>query len=325
MEQCILSEAESIYYDEKFIKSFENNIKETIKKFNLINKDDKLLLAVSGGKDSTVMVYVMKKLGYDFECVTVDAHIGCYTEENLNNIRKMCQVHNLKLHEISFRDEVGASLCFIRDTLKENGHDLKSCTVCGVIRRYLLNRKARELGASKLVLGHNMDDEAQAVFMNLLKNKTDLCARMGPINGVVRDKRFVPRIKPLYLSYEKDIMTYSKMMNFPVHYGKCPCSVEGFRNSIKDFLNDIEADISEVKKNIVMKFLEVLPKLREKYKTHEKINLCEKCGEASADNLCRVCKLLDEFKSSLSEPQPHRSTDASKFHEQYSQVLTART
>ena len=321
MESCQINLGnEKIVYDEKFANSFENKVKETIEKFDLVNKDDKLLLAVSGGKDSTVMVYIMKKLGYQFECVTVDAHIGCYTEENLRNIRQMCTAHNVKLHEIEFRKEVGASLCFIRDTLQANGHDLKSCTVCGVIRRYLLNRKSRELGATKLVLGHNMDDEAQGILMNLLKNKVHLCARSGPMNGVIKDSRFVARIKPLYLTSEKDVIKYSKMMNFPVHYGKCPCSTEGFRNSIKDFLNELEDRIIDVKKNIVMTFLEKLPGLREKYKSNDLPSLCEKCGEASLDKLCRVCSLLDEFKAALSEPQLQSSTETSTFLEQHSLI-----
>lgn len=326
MESGIVNlQNEKIIYDEEFAISFENKVKETIEKFNLVNQEDKLLLAVSGGKDSTVMVYVMKKLGYNFECVTVDAHIGCYTEENLRNIRKMCSSHDVKLHEIEFRKEVGASLCFIRDTLQANGHDLKSCTVCGVIRRYLLNRKARELGATKLVLGHNMDDEAQGILMNLLKNKVHLCARSGPINGVIKDSRFVCRIKPLYLTAEKEVIKYSKMMNFPVHYGKCPCSTEGFRNSIKDFLNELEQRIPDVKKNIVAKFLEHLPSLREKYKSNELPSLCEKCGEASLDKLCRVCSLLDEFKTALSEPQSQHSTENAKFLSQHSLIQVAQT
>lgn len=326
MESCTINkDSEKIIYDGEFANFFENRVKETIEKFSLVNKEDKLLLAVSGGKDSTVMVYVMKKLGYDFECVTVDAHIGCYTEENLKNIRKMCQMHDVKLHEIEFRKEVGASLCFIRDTLQENGHDLKSCTVCGVIRRYLLNRKSRELGATKLVLGHNMDDEAQGILMNLLKNKVHLSARSGPINGVIKDSRFVSRIKPLYLTPEKDVVKYSKMMNFPVHYGKCPCSVEGFRNSIKDFLNELEIEIPEVKKNILLKFLERLPSLREKFKTNKLPPLCEKCGEASVEKLCRVCSLLDEFKHALLEPQAHHLTSSAKFLSQHSLALEAQT
>jgi len=299
-QECVVQRIETLEKDQAFIDLFEQRVKSTIKQFNLFNNNDKILVAVSGGKDSTVVIYLMKKLGYDVEAVTVDAHIGCYTQKNLENIRELCKSLNVKLHEISFRKVFGASLCYIRDALKEAGHDYKSCTVCGVLRRYLLNRKAKELGATKLVMGHNQDDEAQAFLMNLLKNRTYLSARTGPENGIIEDEKFVKRVKPLFFTSEEDVIKYSKMMQFPVKYGKCPCSVEGFRNHIKDALNDYEKINPNVKKNIVAYFLKMLPKLRQKFHTTEKPNSCELCAEPCADKMCRTCQLITTFRASQS-------------------------
>ncbi len=278
--------------DERFVDQIEQRVKHTIEQYNLLSSQDKILVAVSGGKDSTMVLHLLQKFGHAVEAVTVDAHIGCYTQQNLENIRAVCQKLSVPLHEIPFRKVFGASLCYIRDYLKERGHNYKSCTVCGVLRRYLLNRKARELKATKLVLGHNLDDEAQVVVMNLMKNRPELNARLGPKIAQMSDARFVPRVKPLYFIREDEVVRYSKLMQFPVKYGKCPCSAEGFRNAVRDFLNEYEQHKQGIKENIVTMFLRQRDQLQKQY-TSEKPTYCVQCDEPASDSLCRACKLLN--------------------------------
>ncbi len=289
IEQMISAEGE------EFIRYFESKVKQTIDENRLLSSEDNILVAVSGGKDSTAVLYLLKKFGYNAEAVTVDAHIGCYTQKNLENIRSVCNVLDVKLHEIPFRKVFGASLCYIRDSLKEKGLNLKSCTVCGVLRRYLLNKKARELKATKLVTGHNLDDEAQALMMNVLKNKLEMCARTGPLSGLIEGSFFVQRAKPLFFAKEKEVERYSKLMNFPVQYGKCPCSIEGFRNQIKDFLNIYEYRNPDIKVNIINYFLEIAPKIKERFKAEESPALCSNCGEPCKDTNCRTCQILSNL------------------------------
>ncbi|MBI2564551.1 TIGR00269 family protein [Candidatus Woesearchaeota archaeon] len=300
---CTTNSVQTLPKNLLFIEQFEQKVKQTIKRFSMFKPDDKILVAVSGGKDSTAVLYTLKKFGYKFEAVTVDAHIGCYTEQNLKNIRKHCQNLGIILHEIPFRKVFGASLCFIKDTLSQKGFNLKSCTVCGVLRRYILNKKAREIGATKLVTGHNLDDESQAFFMNLMKNKLDLCARSGPVNGMSKHKNLVQRVKPLYLTREEDIVKYSKMMQFPVYYGKCPCSVEGFRNSIKDGLNNVEEKFPKAKENIINYFLNIRDKLQKNYALNKAPDECIHCGEPCSSEICRACKILVDFKIMAEAPE----------------------
>jgi uncharacterized protein (TIGR00269 family) len=287
--------------DEQFVVQFEQRVQDTISRYDLLSPTDKILVAVSGGKDSTAVLHVLHKLGYPVEAVTVDAHIGCYTQQNLENIRAVCAKLRVPLHEIPFRKVFGASLCYIRDYLKERGHNYKSCTVCGVLRRYLLNRKARELKATKLVLGHNLDDEAQVILMNLLKNRPELNARLGPRTHELKDDRFVARVKPLYLIREDEVVRYSKLMAFPVKYGKCPCSAEGFRNAVRDFLNEYERMRPGVKENIVRVFLEQRAQLQERF-ANAQLSCCLECDEPARDRLCRACALLALVREPL-EPE----------------------
>jgi uncharacterized protein (TIGR00269 family) len=293
--------------DVKFVQGFENRVKETIERHRLLSMNDRILVAVSGGKDSTAVLHVLHKLGYPVQAVTVDAHIGCYTQQNLENIRAVCKKIGVVLHEIPFRKDFGASLCYIRDYLKERGHNYKSCTVCGVLRKHLLNRKARELRATRLVLGHNLDDEAQVILMNLFKNRPDLNARLGPKTSL-DDSRFVTRVKPLYFIREDEVVRYSKLMQFPVKYGKCPCSVEGFRHAVRSFLDEQEASVRGIKENIVKVFLENRENLRNAFAAR-KISFCAQCDEPATGTMCRACELL----SLLHEPLESGKLSAAQF------------
>lgn len=282
--------------DKEFVKKFEQKVRNTIKKFNLISPKDKILVAVSGGKDSTTVLYLLKKFGYKAEAITVDVLIGNYTKKNLENITDFCKEQDIKLHVISFREKFGYSLCYIQSLLKQRGLNLRSCTVCGVLRRHLVNKFVRKIGADKVATGHNADDEAQAYLMNLLKNKQEMNARLGPMPGLIKDEKFVPRIKPLYLVTEKEVERYSKIMGFPVKYGRCPCAHDAYRNYVRNFLDEYEKIDSDVKLNVVNHFLEELPKLKKKFMTRKKVNVCSSCKEPSKGKVCRTCQLLAHMK-----------------------------
>jgi uncharacterized protein (TIGR00269 family) len=281
----------------KFLLKIESTVKNTIRDYSLISKNDKVLVAVSGGKDSTVLLYILKKMGYKIEALTINSFIGNYSKESLENITKFCEDLGVKLHNVSLRDEFGYSLCYIRSILNSKGFNIKSCTICGVLRRYLLNKYARKLGATKLVLGHNLDDEAQVIMMNFIRGDVPVSARLGPMTGVIKNKKFVPRIKPLYLVREKDIAEYSKIMKFPVKYGECPCSADSLRRSMKSVFNELEKEDPDVREKIVHSFLKTLPKLKKLYKNEDEIAYCSNCGEPTQKQMCKTCQILQNIKS----------------------------
>jgi len=279
-----------------YIKNFENNVKKTIIQFSLLSKKDIVLVAVSGGKDSTTVLYILKKLGYNIEAITINALIGSYSKNNLENIQLFCKEHNIKLHVISFKKEFGYSLCNIKSILQSKGIKLKSCALCGVLKRYLLNKYTRKLKATKLVTGHNLDDVAQSILMNFLRNQLELSSRIGPITGLMKDKKFVMRVKPLYLISEKDIEQYSKIHNFPIKYERCPCASDAYRNTVRKLLNEYEDRYSGTKSKIVMWYLKNLDKIKKYYLTEDKINYCNNCGEPSKRDVCMACLIIKKIK-----------------------------
>jgi len=279
-----------------FIKKFESGISKLIITFHLLTKKDKILVAVSGGKDSTTILYVLKKLGFPVEAITIDASIGNYSKHNLENIRNFCKNQKIMLHIVSFRKEFGYSLCYIRDLLKSKGIQWNSCTLCGVLKRYLLNKYTRKLKATKLVTGHNMDDVAQSIMMNFLRNQLEMSSRLGPITGIINDKKFVSRVKPLYLTAEADVERYSKVMNFPVKYGRCPCSRDAYRNTVRNLLHEYELKHAGIKKRIVIWYLKNLKAIKEHYYNEEKLRYCIQCGEPSKREMCMACFIISKLK-----------------------------
>ena len=272
--------------------NIENKVKNTIKKYSLINKADKVLVAASGGKDSTTALFILKKLGYKVEAITIDVNISNYSKANIENLKVFCKENKIKLHEFSFRKEFGYSLCYIHSILKEKRFNHQQCTICGILRRYLINKKARLLKADKLVTGHNLDDEAQSILMNFLKNDFELLPRLGPKTGLISDKKFVPRIKPLYFIEEKEIIEYSKKHNFPVNYAPCPCSLHVYRRFILNELDELEKAHPKIKQNIIKNFIKLLPELKARRKK-QAITYCQKCGEPSKKGICNTCVLID--------------------------------
>jgi len=251
----------------------------------MVKKSDKIVVAVSGGKDSITCLYNLSQ-EYKVEALAVDEGIKGYREHTLKDLKKFCDEHEIKLHIVSMKKEFGFTLDKYLKKVKE-----KPCTACGAIRRWMINTHARKLGATKLATGHNLDDEAQSVLMNLFRNQLDISARLGPVTGLVKDKRFVPRIKPLYFLPEKEVTAYAILKNLQVSYVECPYATDSYRGVIQENLNVYEQKHTGTKKNIIKSFLKMLPELKVMYATDETPLACKECGEPSRQEYCKVCQL----------------------------------
>ncbi|MEM4267306.1 MAG: TIGR00269 family protein [Candidatus Woesearchaeota archaeon] len=275
------------YCKTHFLAYIEKKVMDTIKRYRLLEKTGKVIVAASGGKDSISCAYILKKLGYNIEVLAIDEGIAGYRNHTISDLRRFCKEKKIKLNIIDIGKTMGRGL----DSLvKESG--LGACTLCGAIRRYAINRWAKKLGACVVATGHNLDDEVQAIMMNFLRNNLAFSARIGPVTGLKNNQGFIRRVKPLYLCTEKEIAAYAFLRSFRIGYNICPYTNTSYRYHIQELLNDIEKKIPNTKKNIINNFLSILPILKKRYETKEGANICKSCGEPCSKSVCRVCSIL---------------------------------
>ena len=278
------------FCEKHFISYVESTVKKTVKDYRLIKKGDKVAVACSGGKDSTTALYILNKFYPSVEAIAIDEGISGYREHTLRSIKEFCKNNEIKLNIFSFNDEFGMPLDKIMTKTEGN-----PCTVCGVLRRYLLNKCSGNY--SSIVTGHNMDDEAQSILMNFFRNNLPLSARLGPVAGLVKDSRFTPRIKPLYFCSEKETATYSFLKGFNTRIMECPNVGTSFRLDVKMLLNDYEYLHPGTKRAIVKSFIRYQSRIKEYYKTSEKPNSCINCGGPAYGEVCNACSILNKIKS----------------------------
>ena len=280
-----------------FAKYFRRKINHTIRKFKLISKGDKVGVAVSGGKDSMTALYVLndfcKKSRIPLIVIFVDEGIGDYRNKGRKYIQEFCENNNLKFIETSFAKEYKLKLDKKLSKIKKIG--ISNCYACSILKRALLNKIARKQKITKIATGHNLDDEAETIFLNFVKGDTKLLAKLGPIAGVLRDKKFAARIKPLYLCSTKEIVLYAKIRGIKYDKRICPVRSDTLRIKIRKFLANLEKQYPEVKKAIVNSYLNIMPMLKEKFK-NRKINYCEICGEPTSANKCKKCWVLRKLE-----------------------------
>ncbi|KXB07014.1 hypothetical protein AKJ51_02245 [candidate division MSBL1 archaeon SCGC-AAA382A20] len=277
-----------------FLQQFESRVKETVRKEELFKPDDKVCIALSGGMDSSALLYFMNKLLKDWRdselfALAIDEGIKGYRNESLEMAKNLCDDLDVKLHIARFKEAFGRTL----DEIMED--KVKACTYCGVFRRWLLNKRSRELGATKLATAHNLDDELQSVFMNYLKGNMKRMIRLGAKPSIVEHPKFVPRVKPFRNIPEREITLYGRLGNLELHQTECPYVEESLRFDVRDFLNRMEEKCPSTKYTALRAFDKILPALREEFETGETpVKECEKCGELTSRDVCKACELLQK-------------------------------
>jgi len=284
-----------------FLEYIEKKVRRTVARTGMVRKGERVAVAVSGGKDSSVALYLMHKIfgkrpNVKIFAISVDEGIRGYRPASLKAAARLTKELGIRHYIYSFKEVFGKTLDQKVRELKKGSHELKEpCTYCGVGRRYILNKAARELKATKLCTGHNLDDEVQSIMMNYMRGDLLRASRMGPITDLsIAKKRggyFIPRIKPLRLVQERENALYAMLKGMGADWSECP-HISGIRFDVRDFINEMEDKYSGIKYTILETFEKLLPSIRGlAARTEGEIRLCKKCKEPGSEEICKTCKL----------------------------------
>ncbi|PLN84513.1 putative PP-loop ATPase superfamily protein [Aspergillus taichungensis] len=226
---------------ECFLRVFETEVHETITSTHLFQRGERIAIGASGGKDSTVLAAVLKTLNerYDYGLslclLSIDEGIRGYRDDSLETVKRNAQQYAMPLEIVGYGELYGWTMDQVVAQVGKKGN----CTYCGVFRRQALDRGAARLGISHVVTGHNADDVAETVMMNLLRG--DL-PRLSRGTSIVTDSAAseVKRSKPLKYAYEKEIVLYAHHRRLDYFSTECIYSPEAFRGSARSLIKDLE-------------------------------------------------------------------------------------
>jgi len=311
---------EPVYYDDFsglsycgscFTSYVYRKVVRTVKRYGMFVRGDRVVLAVSGGKDSVVLADVLGRLSrklrwVEFVGVTIDEGIrtqsGDYRAEALSLAKSVLDKYSIEHRIYTYKELFGATL---PEFMRAGVYAGSACSVCGVLRRRALNIAARELGATKIATGHNKDDEAQTVLMNVLRGDLERMVRAGAaegwgaktVGGGVDENEvggvggFVPRVKPLKRLYEREIAMYAYLRGYGFQSVECPFSQDTVRDAVREALNILSTRINGVH-DALLNFEDKLLGRLGSSTAH--VRACRNCGEPTSPgrDLCKACEYV---------------------------------
>jgi tRNA-5-methyluridine54 2-sulfurtransferase len=286
-----LPQYNTAYCSTDFITFIDKRVAETIRRYCRIGEQDKMLVAVSGGKDSLALWHLTNKLGYPADGIHVHLGIGPYSDVSFEKTKAMADRLNRRLYYFSLPEAFRIGIKDLSRTVKR-----PPCSLCGMIKRYVMNRACTEHGYSVLATGHNLDDEASALLGNLLHWKEEYLWKKG-VALEAEGSHLAKKVKPFFLCSEKEAAAYALMSDIDYVYDECPYSIGAKTLMYKGLLNRVEDESPATKIAFVKGYLKRAEKerlSRADDETEEK-TLCTTCGYPSYTRQCSFCLLAARF------------------------------
>jgi len=269
--------------------------KELRKQFRL--REMTIAVGVSGGKDSILTLYALHRI---FEknplirlaAICVDEGIAGYRENSIPFVRKQCQELGLPLHLVSFRDTVGHGM----DEISKHAGEKAPCSYCGVFRRLCLNSTAKEIGASYLAVGLNLDDVAQTIFMNFARADIKKLSRLGP-HRVIKEG-LVPRLLPLRQIPEREAFLFCVLNELAFHHGECPYAERAHRGLFRELLGTLEQSTPGTKHAFLRSYDALYDCIIQK-EPPATLGPCGNCGEPASGDICQTCTFLEDIETRM--------------------------
>jgi len=282
-----------------FLEFFRNQVREAIRRHKMFARGERVLVAVSGGKDSLALWDVLLDEGYDTTGLYLDLGIFDYSVESKAKCEAFAARRGATLMVSRVADEVGAPVPVIKQVTRR-----PPCSGCGLSKRYLMNRVALDHGMDVVATGHNLDDEAATLFGSVMHWQIDALPRQSPALPSTHPK-LVRRVKPLYRLSERETAAYAFLRRIDYIVEECPFAQGATSIAHKEILNRMEDASPGAKHNFLFGFLE---KARPVFERAEGVVLaeCARCGQVTTGTVCAFCKLADQVKRASGADAPER-------------------
>jgi uncharacterized protein (TIGR00269 family) len=269
-----------------FVHHCREQVRRAIDDHHMFRADERVLVAVSGGKDSLALWDILLDLGCPAEGLYLGLGIGGYSEKSASYARDFAARRSSKLVEVDLPSDLGFDI--------PNGSRAAGrvpCSACGLSKRHLFNQAAVDGGYDAVATGHNLDDEAAVLFGNVLRWSTEYLARQLPV--LPASNGFVRKVKPLVRLGERETAAYCVIRGIDYIVEECPMAEGNKHLGYKDALNAIEVSSPGTKAAFYFGFLEkVSAHFRpEALSEQENLGRCSSCGAATTGAVCAFCKL----------------------------------
>lgn len=268
-----------------FLDFFRNQVEKGIRKQNLFTHEDKILVAISGGKDSLALTLELFLLGYDVTGLHIDLGIPNSSAPTREVVEQFCAKHSIPLIVKEMAGE-GLAIPLVKERLKR-----PICSACGKIKRHYFNKVALEGGFSVMATGHNLDDEIARLFSNVLRWDAAYLADQGP--ALPGTDGFSRKVKPFWRLSEFETANYAFLRGIEYHHAPCPYSKGASFTMHKKVWADIEDYMPGRKLDFYLGFLkDGRPHfMAAEEKQGVKLAPCEVCGYPTSSDVCGVCRI----------------------------------
>jgi uncharacterized protein (TIGR00269 family) len=279
-----------------FVRHVREQVKRAIAHFDMFGPEDRILVAVSGGKDSLALWDVLLGLGYRAGGLYLGLGIGDYSDRSGEVVRGFAREHQADLVEVDLAHDYG----FDVPTAGRAG-SRSTCAVCGLSKRYVFNRAALEHGYDVVATGHNLDDEAATLLGNTLRWQTEYIARQHPV--LPAEEGLLRKVKPLYRLSEQETAAYAFLRGIDYVVEECPLVAGNTQLRYKEALNALEATSPGTKAQFFLGYLDRAAPL---FGAEDRAELhpCARCGQPTTGRFCAFCRARAQIRGErLGEPR----------------------
>jgi tRNA-5-methyluridine54 2-sulfurtransferase len=274
---------------EHFVRLCRDQVIRAIQQFSMLGPGERVLVAVSGGKDSLALWDLLLDLGYEADGLYLGLGIGDYSKDSAGYARAFAADREATLVEVDLREEYGYDVPTGARAARRS-----PCSACGTSKRHIFDRVALEGGYDALATGHNLDDEAAVLFGNVLRWETEYLARQRPVLPA-RDG-FPRKIKPLVRLAERETAAYCILRGIDYVVEECPMAAGNRHIGYKEALNAVEVTSPGTKQQFFFRYLDRVAVHFEQGDDAVALSPCERCGAPTPSDVCAFCRLAERAR-----------------------------